>query len=300
MPDLLDAFDDTADSVALSEITDAATAEAAAWRIELFFLRRPDATAVKAALRPRIGAAAETLQVVPVPAADWVLAANLQIEPVAVGRFFVHGAKDAALLPTGKVGIELEAGMAFGSGEHETTRVCLMAIDRIAGKRRLRRVLDLGCGSGILAIAAAKCWPIRAIAADLDAVAVRVAGENLRKNGVGQRVQAVVSDGYASDTIRRNAPFDLIIANILAAPLIDLAPALARHLRPGGHAVLSGLLDRHADEVVRAHRRHGLRLERRLDIGPWVGLVLRRPMRPRRHRPVGKRASSASGRRPAV
>lgn len=279
MPDVLDALDDVADSVSLNEIENPATGEAAAWRIELFFRARPDITAVAALLRPGIGDAVADLQLVPVPATDWILKANLQIEPIAVGRFFVHGEKDRAQLPPDAIGIEIEAGMAFGSGEHATTRACLQALDQLARRQRFRRVLDLGCGSGILAIAAMKAWPSRAAAADVDVVAVRVALENARKNGVARFVRGVVSDGYAHPTIRRGAPYDLVLANILALPLIELAPQLARHLAPGGHAVLSGLFERHAEDVVAAHRRQGLRLVDRIDIGPWVGLILRRPNR---------------------
>jgi ribosomal protein L11 methyltransferase len=137
-------------------------------------------------------------------------------------------------------------------------------------------VLDMGCGSGVLAIAAARRWPAAAVlAVDNDPVAVRVATENVRINRVERRVALAVSDGYASSRVRRAGPFDLVLANILADPLMDMAPALARRLAPGGRAILSGLLDRQADAVLAAHRRVGLQLAGRIDHGPWTTLVLR-------------------------
>ena len=278
MPDVLEAFDDVADSVSLIEVEDPATAEALAWRLELTFRARPDLAMLRRLVGRLLGtAAAARLELAPVPAVDWVLAGNLQIEPIAVGRFFVHGAKDAHKVPDGARGILLEAGLAFGSGDHATTRACLAALDRLARGRRLARVLDLGCGSGILGIAAALCCGARVVAADIDAVAVRVAAQNARQNEVAGLVRTVVADGYRHPLIRRTAPFDLVLANILAGPLMAFAPALARHLAPGGIAVLSGLLDRQAAAVVAAHRLHGLRLVGRTEEGPWVALILRRP-----------------------
>lgn len=281
MPDVLEALDDLVESVSLFELEDPTSGATTGWRIDLFARRRPDPAALTRALAPLVGKKrAARLELAPVPATDWLLAAAMQIEPVRAGRFFVHGAKDRQRAPADAVPIELEAGLAFGSGEHATTRACLLAIDRLARRRPFRRVLDLGCGSGILGIAAAKCWPCRVVAADIDEVAVRVAAENAAGNGVASRVAAVVSDGYRHPAIRRGAPFDLIVANILANPLIELAPRSARHLAPGGHAILSGLLDRQADAVVAAHRRAGLRPRGLLREGPWVALLLRGPRRP--------------------
>jgi ribosomal protein L11 methyltransferase len=151
-----------------------------------------------------------------------------------------------------------------------------MALERLAGRRRFRRILDLGCGSGILAIAAARLWPARVIAADNDPVAVAVARANARTNGVGHRVRALASEGYRNPRLRAAAPFDLIVANILADPLCALARASARHLAPGGTLVLSGLLDRQALRVLDAHRRHQLALQARIDVTIWTTLVLRR------------------------
>ena len=183
----------------------------------------------------------------------------------------------ATELPAGPVPIEIDAGVAFGSGEHATTQSCLRAIDQLARAHRFRRVLDVGCGSGILAIAAAKCWPARVVAVDNDPVAVRVAAHNLRLNGVAARARRSSPTAIATRWCVARRRSTSILANILADPLIELAPALRRHLAPGGHAVLSGLLDRQAEAVIAAHRDQGLRLVHRFDQGPWTALVLRAP-----------------------
>jgi ribosomal protein L11 methyltransferase len=288
-PDRLGALEERALSVALFAIEDEARAEPVAWRVDLFLAEEPDAADLARELAPLVpGADLAAIEVEPVPPEDWVAASAMQQEPVRVGRFFVHAAKDRGLAPPDAVALEVEAGLAFGSGEHATTQACLEAIDRLARTRRCRRVLDLGCGSGILAMAAARAWPAaRVVAADNDPVAVRVAAENVALNRLAGRVRLVVADGFRHGLIRRAAPFDLVLANILADPLVELAPALARHLAPGGTAVLSGLLDRQAEAVAAAHAAQGLRPAGRIDKGPWVGLTFRKPARRRAesHRP---------------
>lgn len=154
-----------------------------------------------------------------------------------------------------------------------------MALDRLARRRRFRRVLDLGCGSGVLAIAAAKCWAARVLAADNDPQAVAVASANAAGNGVGHRVRCRVSEGYGSAAVRTGAPYDLILANILADPLCAMADDLARHLAPGGTAILSGLFGPQARRVIDAHRHARLRLRHRLDLDTWVTLVMAKPRR---------------------
>jgi ribosomal protein L11 methyltransferase len=171
------------------------------------------------------------------------------------------------------VPIRLDAGLAFGSGEHASTRGCLLALDELARRRRFRRVLDMGCGSGILAIAAAKCWPARVLAVDNDPKAVVVAQENADQNGVAGQIRVRWSEGYRSPAVRSAGPYDLIFANILADPLCDMARDLARHLAPGGTAILSGLFDRQAARVIEAHRAVGLRLRRCLQLEIWTTLV---------------------------
>jgi ribosomal protein L11 methyltransferase len=287
MPDVLERFEEDALSVSVFEIEDEATAEALGWQIDLFYREAPEEGRLAADLRQacaEAGVALDDVTVERVPATDWVGATKLRLPPVTAGRFVVHGSHARGGLPEGLVAIEIDAGLAFGSGEHATTHSCLLAIDRLARTRRFRRVLDVGCGSGVLAIAAAKCWPAAVIALDNDPIAVRVAAENLRINGVAGRVRAIVAEGYRHPLVRRRAPFDLILANILADPLIELAPALRRHLAPGGHAVLSGLLDRQAEAVIAAHCRQGLQLVDRVDQGAWTALVLAAPRARRKAR----------------
>lgn len=247
------------------------------WAIELIHQGEPD----RQALLTRLAALAQPwriaieLSVSPIPSTDWLHRTAENFPPQRVGRFWIHGSHVTEQPPPGTVPIRLDAGQAFGSGEHDSTRGCLLALDRLARRRRLRRVLDLGCGAGILAIAAAKCWPARVVAADNDPIAVAVAQGNAAGNGVA-RVRCMISDGYGSAELRAVGPFDLILANILADPLCAMARETARNLAPHGTVVLSGLLDRQADRVLAAHRVFGLRLREQIGDGPWITLVLAR------------------------
>jgi ribosomal protein L11 methyltransferase len=246
------------------------------WAIALIHRGEPDRAALLARLAPVASpwGIALDLEIGPIPSTDWLYRTAQTFPPQRIGRFWVHGSHVTEPSPAGTVPIRLDAGQAFGSGEHESTRGCLLALDRLAGRRRLKRVLDLGCGAGILAIAAAKCWPAHVLAADNDPIAVAVARENADRNGVAGRVRCLLSDGYDSAALRRAGPFDLILANILAEPLCNMTRATARHLAPGGTAVLSGMLDRQAGRVLAAHRRFGLRLREQIGQGLWVTLVL--------------------------
>lgn len=296
MPDLLERFEEEALSTALFEIEDDRTGETTGWQVDLVYRERPDPAELEAELAATLEGGSnklEKLEVVPVPAADWVKAVELRLPPLSVGRFVVHGSHARDDLPPGLVPVQIDAGLAFGSGEHATTSLCLAAIDRLA-RRRFRRVLDVGCGSGVLGIAAAKCWPAEIVAVDNDPIAVQVTAANAELNGVAGQVTALHAEGYAHSLVRRRRPYDLILANILADPLIELAPHLAAHLAPGGHAVLSGLLDRQADAVVAAHLAQRLRLVARHDQGPWTALVLRAPRdrRPKPAQPLESRVRS--------
>ena len=267
----LDALDD---ELSVSAFEDARRPDL--WAIALIHRGEPD----RAALLARLAPLAEPWQIAldlkigPIPSTDWLYRTAENFPAQRIGRFWVHGSHVSEPPPAGMVPIGLDAGQAFGSGEHDSTRGCLLALDRLAGRRRLKRVLDLGCGAGILAIAAAKCWPARVLAADNDPIAVAVAAGNAARNGVASRVRCLLSDGYGSAVLRRSGPFDLILANILAEPLCDMARDTARHLAPGGTAVLSGLLERQADRVNAAHRPWGLRLREQIGQGSWVTLVL--------------------------
>lgn len=289
MPEVPEGVEDEALSVSMFELEDEATADPVGWQIDLLFREPPDPVALALRLAPALAAAGarlERIAVERVAPEEWARATELRLPPVTAGRFVVHGSHARALVPEGAVPIEIDAGLAFGSGEHATTQSCLVAIHRLARQRRFARVLDVGCGSGVLAIGAAKCWPAAVLAVDNDPIAVRVARNNAELNGVAARVRVELADGYAHPVVHRRRPYDLILANILADPLIELAQALRENLAPGGRAVLSGLLDRQAEAVVAAHRRQGLRLLDQAQQGPWMALVLGLPRSSRQHAKV--------------
>ncbi len=191
-------------------------------------------------------------------------------------RFAVRGTHIAAPTLPGRITLTLDAGLAFGTGEHNSTRGCLVALERLARAYRPARILDLGTGSGILAIAAARMLHQPVLASDIDQRAARVARANARLNGVTQHLRAIRADGWADRRIRRAAPYDLVFANILARPLCAMAHQLSGSLAPGGIAVLAGLLNTQANWVLSAHRRAGLVLEYRLTDGAWSILTLRK------------------------
>ena len=246
-------------------------------RIEGYSENEPDEAAVTTLLA--VAAASEG---VPVPLLhlsrlaprDWLAENRASFPPIAVGRYYIYGTHHDGAVPAGRVSLLVDAGAAFGSGGHESTAGCLTALDGLARRFNPARVLDMGCGSGILALAAARTWRVPVLAVDVDADAVRVARDNARLNGVAPLVRAVTGNGYTAPAVRRGTPFDLVLANILARPLIAMAPSLARHLAPGGVAVLSGLLARDARRVLAAHRAHGLVLVRSIDMGDWRTLIL--------------------------
>ncbi len=210
----------------------------------------------------------------PTEAEGWVARTLETFPQLLVGqRFAVRGTHEDAPPVPGRVTLTLDAGLAFGSGEHGSTRGCLVALERVA-RRRPRRVLDLGTGSGILAMAAAKLLRRPVLATDIEPWSVRVAGQNATANGVGRLVRPVLADGWRSRAVRHAAPYDLVLANILARPLCRMARDLATHLAPGGQAILSGLLNSQARTVLAAHRRQGLRLEFTVQDGLWTTLVL--------------------------
>jgi ribosomal protein L11 methyltransferase len=208
------------------------------------------------------------------PERDWLAENRRAFPPLRIGRFFVHGSHWQGRVPAGALAIEIDAATAFGTGEHPSTRGCLEALDRIALRRRFRRPLDIGTGSGILAIAAAKRLRRRVVASDVDCAAVRVASHHVRRNGLAGHVQIVCAPGYRSRAVRRS-DYDLIFANILARPLALMARDLGRAIAPGGATVLAGLLRRQEALVVAAHRAQGLSLERRIVIDGWSTLILR-------------------------
>lgn len=215
------------------------------------------------------------------PDTDWIKLSQEGLPPVRAGRFFIYGAHDEGEVPKGVVPIRIEAGMAFGTGHHETTSLCLAALSDFAKRRRFTNVLDLGCGTGLLAIGAAKLWRQRVTASDIDPTAIEVTLQNARANGEAPLVHAVVADGLTSPALAERAPYDLILANILAEPLTRLAPSIARSLAPNGVAVLSGLLRWQENMVLSFYRAAGLTLRHIRRDGPWSALVLEGPPAPR-------------------
>lgn len=212
------------------------------------------------------------------PARNWVRENQESFPPRRIGRYFVHGSHHRGRPPAGKIGLLIDAATAFGTGEHASTAGCLRALDELARHRPFRRILDMGTGTGILAIAAAKTFARGVLAVDIDPGAVRAARENVRRNGMAARVRTRGSLGYLSREIGRRRPYDLVLANILARPLARMAADLRRVLAPGGVAVLAGLIDWQAPYVLAAHRPQRLSLVKRSVIDGWCTLVLRRRM----------------------
>ena len=209
------------------------------------------------------------------PDVDWIKLSQEGLPPVRAGRFFVFGAHDAGTVPVGVIPIRIEAGMAFGTGHHETTALCLTALSRLAQQRAFHNVLDLGCGTGLLGIGAAKLWRRRVLASDIDPVSVAIAGDNARANGVAPLLRAHCADGLMHPDLRQAAPFDLVLANILAGPLTRLAPQIASVIAPGGVIVLSGLLRWQENLVLSYYRAQGLVRTEICRDGSWSALVLR-------------------------
>ena len=212
-----------------------------------------------------------------VPDQDWVAKVRRELPPVEAGRFFVYGSHDAEHLPSDRIGLLIEAAMAFGTGHHGTTLGCLRAFDRLLDQNYIfNNVLDLGCGTAVLAMAAARTTSINVIASDIDSIAVEVANANIVANDLINRVTCIESIGFNALDFLNAAPFDLIFANILKGPLIDLAPEIARNLKTGGIVVLSGILIEQSAEILGIYEAQGITLLEREDIGEWVALTLLR------------------------
>jgi ribosomal protein L11 methyltransferase len=250
--------------------------KAKGWLIEVIGEAKPSARDVAAALKPLGKHRAEVARL---PDKDWLAESRRGLPEFRAGPFFFYGSHFKGKAPRTLIGLEIDAGMAFGTGRHETTRGCLLAIARLARTHKFKKALDVGTGTGILAFAVARLCGVPVLAADNDADAVRVARENARVNKLSRQVRILRSDGYRARAIRDGAPYDLVTANILANPLIALAPGLAGVLAKKGRAVLSGLLREQENDVLKAHEAAGLALDFRLRLGDWSALVLKKARR---------------------
>ncbi|MCC5977658.1 MAG: 50S ribosomal protein L11 methyltransferase [Salinarimonas sp.] len=264
-------FDPTQTAVAAFE-----THDDGPWLLEVYFANPPDEAAMRDLIGTVIGPRAETAIFTALDEKDWVKASLEGLAPVPAGRFVVHGAHDRATLRPNQIGIEIEAALAFGTGHHGTTRGCLLLLGDILKQRRPRHVLDVGTGTGVLAFAAAKATRRKVVAGDIDPVAVQVARENARLNGIGNLVELYVAPGIDHAKARRMRHFDLVFANILARPLRRLAPDLARVTSDDGVLVLSGLLAHDVPGVLSAYREQGFALHSRRDLDGWAALMLTR------------------------
>jgi ribosomal protein L11 methyltransferase len=248
-----------------------------AWQVEAYFGFPPDERELRALVAAAAGdEAAARVEFGTTEKRDWVANALAGLSPVRAGRFLVHGAHDRARIRASDIGIEIEAGLAFGTGHHGTTRGCLLHFDRLLKRRRPCKVLDVGCGAGVLAIAAARVLRRKVWLGDIDPVAVEVANANARLNRVGAYVKALVSRGVENHILRAGAPFDLVFANILAKPLRRLAPSLAAVMSSDGEAIVSGLLKEDVAGVLAAWSAQSFYLKERIDLEGWASLRLRR------------------------
>lgn len=268
--DLLgESFDPAETAVAAFEAPDLT------WLVEVYFRDEPNREAVIELIQLAAGS--------PVDVAfdafgekDWVQASLDGLAPVRAGRFTIHGSHDRDKVPQNTIAIEIEAALAFGTGHHGTTRGCLLALDRLLKVRQPRRVIDIGTGTGVLAIAAARATKRRVLASDIDPVAIATARNNIRFNKAGPYVSTLVARGTGARAIAANRPYDLVFANILVGPLVRLAAPIGRLIAPGATVILSGLLHAHANAALSAYRLQGLHLVHRYRIDEWTTLVLRR------------------------
>jgi ribosomal protein L11 methyltransferase len=243
------------------------------WEVGVYFDQQPD-IAVLSLLAAVHGV--PDFVISELPPTDWVAKVRRDLKPIHAGRFWVHGSHDAGSAPAGTVPLLIEAAVAFGTGHHGTTQGCLIALDRLVAEGlRPTRVADIGCGTAVLAMAAASVTGAEVVASDVDPVAVDVAVANLAANGMASRVACVVAEGFDNPALQ-GAPFDLILANILKGPLIALAPEMAARIVSGGHLILSGILNEQAQDVRDVYRQSGFNEVESLRIGDWTTLILRK------------------------
>ena len=242
------------------------------WEVGGYFTSVPDLTAL-AVLEAAFGA--NPFAVSELPETDWISKVKRELKPVEVGRFFIYGTHDSDKIPQDSIPLLIEAAMAFGTGHHSTTIGCLRALERLlANGFKSGRVVDVGCGTAVLAMAAAATWPYPVLASDIDEVAVAVARANVEANNLSHRITCVEAAGFDSHELGKSAPFDLVFANILKEPLIALAPAMSAHMKKNGYAILSGLLIKQVKMVLEYYHENDLHLQHREDIEEWSILTL--------------------------
>jgi ribosomal protein L11 methyltransferase len=275
---IVETFDpaDTA-AAAFEETPSAASCDGGRWIVEAYFGTPPDEANVRALVAAIAGeAAAAALRFGRVELRNWVAASLGGLKPVRAGRFVVHGAHDRGAARASEIAIEIEAALAFGTGHHGSTRGCLLLLDRLFKARRPNKILDLGTGSGVLAIAAAKKGRRQVRAGDIDPISVAAAGSNAKQNGAGRYLRPVCARGLEHPALRQGAPYDLVLANILARPLGALASSIARSTAPGADVVVSGFVARDEAFVRAAYLAQGMRFVRRLEIDGWVSVHMKR------------------------
>lgn len=244
------------------------------WEIGGYFLEAPDEIAL-ALLSAAHGAAGFVVS--ELPDTDWVAHVRRELHPVEAGRFFVYGSHDADKLPGNKIGLLIEAAMAFGTGHHGTTHGCLLAFERLLAEGTAPgKVADIGCGTAVLAMAAAKVWPGTIYASDMDPIAVDVARVNADVNGLSDRIICLEAAGFAHKTLESEGPFDVVFANILMGPLVELAPDMATNVSKKGYAILSGLLNEQAEDVISAYKSNGFALVHHHQTPEWSTLTIQK------------------------
>ncbi|OAN81004.1 ribosomal protein L11 methyltransferase [Jannaschia sp. EhC01] len=266
----LEQLDPTPTGVGVFEMEDGS----GLFEVGAYFVEPPDEVAL-AILAAAYGA--NDFAVSEVPDTDWVAHVRRELHPVEAGRFFLYGSHDADKVPEGSVPLLIEAAMAFGTGHHGTTKGCLEAVDKLfTSGFSPQSVADIGCGTAVLAIAAAKVLHLPVMASDIDPQAVDVALANAAANDVSELVSCVEAAGFDHPAISEIGPYDLVFANILKGPLVELAPDVATHTKAGGYVILSGILNPQADDVIAAYKAQGLELHSHDQIGEWTTLTLRK------------------------
>jgi ribosomal protein L11 methyltransferase len=267
----LDMLQPPCDAISLFEVDE----DAQIWSLSAYFEAKPDEATIRAHLAP-YGFSDLAFTIEALPDEDWVTTGLKDLKPVIGGRYQLYGNHDAHRMAANINNIEMNAGQAFGTGHHGTTKGCLQALDRLLGLYQFDNVLDLGTGTGILAIAAAKTLRAPVLASDIDPISVEVSNENAKLNSVFPYVLNVQGVGFDNPYIRKAAPFDLIIANILAGPLKHLAPEMRKHCMSGGLVLLSGILAAQANSVIASYRSHGFVLQKRSLLNGWATLILQK------------------------